>query len=99
MMNESRYLFNGMGVAVGSGYDASGIQAHPRGWNTGVRVSGYDSDGQDAFNVCISGGSSGGRWGVGLATIEEMRDGSVRIRLGDRFGGRLYDLLDGKLDG
>lgn len=42
-----------MGSAV------SGILAHPRGWNVGVRVHGHAEDDADVFDIWATGGSSG----------------------------------------
>ena len=75
------------------------ITAHPRGWDVGVKVDGYVSDDDaDTFDVEVSGGSHAGRNAVPLATIQRMRDGSVRVRFADLFGGALYDLNGVRLD-
>jgi ribosomal protein S6E (S10) len=46
------------GEATRGGSEASGIHAHVRGWNLGVQVDGYDSDGRDGFSVKVTGGSN-----------------------------------------
>jgi len=46
--------------ATRRGGKESGIAGHIRGWNVGVRVSGrVGEDGQDEFDVYLTGGSSG----------------------------------------
>ena len=48
------------GAATRCGTPASGIGAHPRGWNVGVRVVGGVNDaGEDEFLVYATGGSNG----------------------------------------
>ena len=67
------------------------IFAHPRGWDVGVTVSGYVGDNDsDTFDVRISGCSNDSGPTIPLATIQRMRDGSLRVRLSDSFGGDLY---------
>lgn len=52
------------GEATRQGHRGSGITGHVRGWNTGIRVTGYvviSEDGQehDEFQVVLTGGSNG----------------------------------------
>lgn len=78
-------------IATRRGGPSSGISAHPRGWDVGVVVDGYVGDNDsDTFDVRISGGSNDSGPTIPLATIQRMRDGSLRVRLSDSFGGDLY---------
>jgi len=70
------------GEATRQGTASSGISAHPRGWDLGVRVSGYDDHGTDAFAVNITGGSNGSREEVNVLTVETMQDGFIQIAFG-----------------
>jgi hypothetical protein len=47
------------GEATRMGTPASGITAHPRGWNVGVRVEGHAEGEADVFRVYLTGGSAG----------------------------------------
>lgn len=50
----------GRGAASRLGTPSSGIGAGAQGWNSGVRIHGYvDDDGEDAFRVIATGGSTG----------------------------------------
>ncbi len=69
-------------VATRRGGPSTGITAHPRGWNTGVRVSAYADGDTDVFSVNVTGGSSGSRVDLNVLTIEEMADGFVRVCFG-----------------
>jgi hypothetical protein len=74
------------GEATRQGSASSGIIAHPRGWELGVRVTGMtasavDGDaGKDAFVVDITGGTNdGGKTRYGVLTVSEERDGWRRL--------------------
>ncbi len=47
------------GEATRMGSRASGISGHIRGWDVGVRVSGWDRFGDDVFDIYTTGGSNG----------------------------------------
>lgn len=66
----------------------SHISAHPRGWNTGVFVTGEpeDNEGRDRFDVYVTGGSNGGRTSL-IATIREEPGGVREIRFFGPEGG------------
>lgn len=51
------------------------IQGHVRGWNLGVRVTGHDKDGQDAFEVYATGGSNASHASEHLGTVVVGSDG------------------------
>jgi hypothetical protein len=80
------------GEATRMGTAASGIQAHPRGWNLGVQVDGGTRDeednlGLDEFDITISRGSNGyGNRIAYLGRVYEEEDGTVTVRLGSAFG-------------
>jgi hypothetical protein len=72
------------GEATRMGTAGSGISAHPRGWNIGVKVDGYPSigdSGRDEFAVRMSAGSNGGGVSVPLATVRETADGKRMVRV------------------
>jgi len=65
------------GEATRQGTPASGIAAHPRGWNVGVRVEGYVNDaGADEFAVYITGGSNGFLAGGRVGVVRLDADGT-----------------------
>lgn len=67
------------GRATRCGSQSSGIEAHPRGWNVGVRVRGYVNDaGQDEFHVYATGGSNG-RGGETLLAIVGNTDATSSV--------------------
>lgn len=60
------------GEATRCGTKASGISAHIRGWNVGVRVSCYvDGNGRDVIEVRRTAGSNGGGMEECIATFVE----------------------------
>lgn len=65
----------------------SGIQAHPRGWNLGVRVNGYFNITRqtDQFDVIVSAGSSGGGHSYDIATVY-IKDGRRYVAFRNRKG-------------
>ena len=65
------------GETTRAGSKRSGIHAHPRGWKTGVRVSGYHTDAGDFFEIRATEGSSGYGPDRPIATI--LPDGTVLI--------------------
>lgn len=71
--------------ATRQGSKNSGIHAHPRGWDLGLKVNGYANDdvsygARDEFSVSITGGSHGGRATLhDVLTVSEANDGQVRI--------------------
>jgi hypothetical protein len=58
------------GEASRLGSAASGISAHVRGWNVGVRVEGRDSDGADSFDIFATGGSNARHAPKLIGTVE-----------------------------
>lgn len=74
------------GEATREGTPASGIIAHPRGWNLGVRVTGMTASGvdegasdRDAFVVDLTGGSNDGAKTVhGIVIVSEAATPGVR---------------------
>jgi hypothetical protein len=64
------------------GSAGSGITAHPRGWNIGVRVDGsrdFEEPERDRFEVRLTGGSGGhGSWP--LVTARDIGAGMLEIR-------------------
>jgi hypothetical protein len=72
------------GEATRMGSAASGITAHPRGWDIGVKVQGYPSMGdtqRDEFEVRMTAGSNGGGASVPIATVRQTADGGRMVRL------------------
>lgn len=61
------------GEATRGGSAQSGITAHPRGWNVGVRVDGHvlgvQDEADDTFDVRITGGSNDGWRSQHLARV------------------------------
>ena len=57
------------------------ITAHPRGWETGIRVGGGDNvDGYgNRFDITVTGGSNGSRRSYDLGEVSEMDDGRLRF--------------------
>lgn len=55
--------------ATRMGTTASGIGAHVRGWDVGVKVVGSDKDGEDLFDVWMTSGSNGHTSSVLLGTV------------------------------
>lgn len=84
------------GEATRMGTASSGINAHPRGWETGVEVYGGPvSEGvgeawrqtqADEFQINVTGGSNGGRKSIELALVTEFEDRLI-VTLGPAFGG------------
>jgi len=66
------------GTATRMGSAASGISAHPRGWDLGVEVRGYPEGEHDAFSVWISGGSHGATTDFLIAEVVETDTRGVR---------------------
>jgi len=59
--------------ATRQGGKSSGIEGHIRGWDQGIRVSGYvDDDGNEVFEVYTTGGSNDASSKV---YIGELKDG------------------------
>lgn len=60
------------GRASRLGTPGSGISAHVRGWDVGVKVYGYVQDGRDAFDIHLTGGShdASGRVMIGRVTLD-----------------------------
>ena len=75
-------LEGGRGAVTRTGTASSGITAHPRGWNLGIRVSGYDTHANDVFSVNVTGGSTGGRADTHVLTVEALDDGTVQVAFG-----------------
>ena len=60
------------GKASRCGFKDSGMWSHTRGWNRGVEVRGYvDQDGNDCFNIYVTGGSGGGAPRKHIATVHD----------------------------
>lgn len=61
------------GEASRLGSTKSGIQAHIRGWNIGIKVNGYvDDKGNDLFEVYLTSGSNGRKNGKLIGTFTEF---------------------------
>ena len=62
------------GMASRQGFKDSGIWSHTRGWNRGVEVDGYvDQDGNDCYDVYVTGGSAGNKSKRMIATVEDNK--------------------------
>lgn len=60
---------------------ASGITAHVRGWNSGLRVTGFvNSDGNDCFEVVVTRGSNDPSPISHLGEIREETDCIVWVK-------------------
>lgn len=59
------------GKASRMGTKASGIEAHIRGWDIGVRIFIHHGDGKDIIEVYKTGGSNNRQTGELLATLIE----------------------------
>ena len=60
----------GRGSVHRLGHAKSGIRAHVRGWDSGVRIEAFVTvDGADGFYVYVTSGSNGGRADVLIASI------------------------------
>lgn len=76
------------GEATRMGTKQSGIEAHIRGWNNGVRVEGFvNAEGKDCFHIFATGGSHGGATKL-IASIEGDRlehsfDGDLVLDFGN----------------
>jgi hypothetical protein len=71
------------GEATRMGTPSSGISAHPRGWDLGVRVSGYPSMGdtqRDEFSVDVTSGSNGHGCNIPAVTVRMTADGLRMVR-------------------
>lgn len=64
--------------ATKTGTSNSGIQAHVRGWNSGVRVDAGFVDGCDSFVIYATHGSNGGGHDVFLGTVVKV-NGSLQF--------------------
>jgi hypothetical protein len=84
----------GRGEATRLGTVGSGISAHARGWDLGVRVDGRAIGERDAFAVAISGGSNDGRRSVDVLELEETDGGAVRVSVLVADGGRSVFYVD-----
>lgn len=72
-------------TATRRGSASSGIEAHPRGWNLGIRVQGFpENDAFDGFRVYVTGGSNGGHSDLLLAEVVQTLDG-FDVHIGERF--------------
>jgi hypothetical protein len=80
------------GEATRQGTPATGIVAHPRGWNLGVRVTGYPAQAsdRDTFAVDITGGSHGRRTSIQLGDVTELEGGGIVVALAPAFGGGVF---------
>ena len=45
------------------------ITGHIRGWQSGVRVDGFDAHGLDAFKIFVTSGSGSGGWDKLIGTV------------------------------
>jgi len=61
----------------------SGVHAHVRGWNIGIRTTAFDSNGNDAIVVSLTTGSSGRGPNKELLVVE-LVDGEAVIKYTDR---------------
>ena len=53
---------SGNKLSTRCGHATTGIESHTRGWNLGVKVIGtVDKEGNDVFEVYLTGGSNGSR--------------------------------------
>lgn len=77
-------------AATRRGSAGSGISAHPRGWDVGVKVVGYDDDEADTFAVGLTGGSHGNRARVHLVQVTQAAGGFVRVSLAELLGGSVF---------
>ena len=57
------------GEASRLGSKNSGIRADVNGWNSGIKVLGYEYQGQDVFEVWKTGGSNGAGSNVKIAEV------------------------------
>lgn len=60
------------GEATRSGTVASGMTAHVRGWDVGVKIHAYEQDGVDCFAISASDGSSGGSTVIVIGTVKRI---------------------------
>lgn len=82
--------------ATRRGSAASGVTAHVRGWDAGVKVDASVDPASDAevFAVSLTGGSNDGRHPVDVATIEHGPGGTVRVSVLVQDGGRSVYYVD-----
>lgn len=73
-------LTGSRGSATRCGTPTSGITAHPRGWNLGVKVSGRTSP-YDLFDVELTRGSNDPERRTPLATIHADSKGKWHVEL------------------
>jgi len=70
-------------AATRRGSPRSGINAHIRGWNSGVYISAFvDNDGRDCFRVSVTGGSNGARKTCEILTVSETCE-KINLKLID----------------
>lgn len=81
------------GAATRMGTAASGIQAHPRGWDLGVNVVGYAGNGdRDNFAIRLSSGSHASRHATFVLEVTDLGHGWRRVAMGEVFGGEVFYL-------
>jgi hypothetical protein len=75
--------------ATREGTEASGINGHIRGWNSGIRVVGHIApNGDDAFDVYLTAGSHGGSRDIHVGTYDGLnftmpKEMENRVRFSD----------------
>lgn len=63
------------GTATRLGSAMSGIRARVQGWRVGVRIQGFDLNGEDSFNIFATSGSGGHGYDALLGTVHLDADG------------------------
>ena len=67
-------------TATRRGTPSSGVSAHVRGWNFGVRVAVLDIDGEDHIILTATGGSRGNMQESDLGEWRRVEDTIERVR-------------------
>ena len=84
--------------ATRRGSAGSGVNAHVRGWDLGVRAGMWpQDDSHDSANVVLTGGSHGYRSAVGVfEAVESEHFGRavVILTMAEAFGGRSYVITE-----
>lgn len=81
----------GENTATKTGTTDSGINAHIRGWDVGIKVEGDARSEDDRFEAYITAGSNGGMaYGPVFIVHTQGHDGLRIVNLAEEFGGGTF---------